>query len=98
MLKQITFEWGGKKDKGGRIIGIEAARYALLLVNRAGFPISYIVDELTTSIEGRIAKNKKWENNGGTIRPLDTVAFRDAAIQMDGHELKDLEGNLKYKL
>jgi hypothetical protein len=53
MLRQIVFEWFARKDKAGRVTGIESARYGFLFVNRAGFPISYIFDELTTSIEPR---------------------------------------------
>jgi len=88
------------KDKNtGKTTAIDKAQAGLFLQNHAPFPISYVVDEIRSSLEGRVNPDPKHDTKGAVVQLNSGSLFRDATIDMDKLPIKQIvEGRLKFRL
>ncbi len=88
------------KDKAGKLVAIKKVQIGYQLQNLAHFPISFVIDEIHTSFEGRINPKPDRPFRGTEVPPGLTNVYRDAPIDMGGMALskESFEGNLKFKI
>src|SRR5437868_7333425 len=89
-----------RDKKTGKIKSIEKVQICIILQNNAHFPISYIVDELSTSFEGMMNARPIRDTLGADIPPTSQAWYRDAPI--DAKQMADtkqiFEVHIKSKL
>ncbi len=56
-VPQVVFDY--TRDSTGEITGVEYAQIAMLLNNTATFGISYIIDEISCSLDGHVNQDAK---------------------------------------
>ncbi len=89
----------GRDATTGKVKSIEAINLGLHLRNHASFPISYVVDEISSSFEGRVQPKPVFDNMGGIVEMNGATEFSDASIDLGGLPIKRvMEGTLKFKL
>lgn len=103
---------GGKLNFDGVMLGIDFDRDAqgepteitvgqvrLLLTSRADFPLSYLVDDLHSSIQGKFPPHKPRADSGGIIAVGEKKTYADNLIDMSGIGLPErLTGTVNFKL
>jgi hypothetical protein len=89
-----------RDKKTGKIKNIEKVQICIVLQNNAHFPISYIVDELSTSFEGLMNARPSRDTNGADIPPFSAAWYRDAIIDAKQTLVTKsiFEGHIKFKL
>lgn len=89
-----------RDKKSGKIKNIERVQIGISLQNTAHFPISYVVDEMSTSFEGMANARPKRDTNGAHIAPFSIGWFRDQPIDAKQMSLTKnvFEGHLKFKI
>jgi hypothetical protein len=89
-----------RDKKSGKIKGIERVQIGISLQNAAHFPISYIIEEMSTSFEGMANARPKRETNGADISPFSIGWYRDQPIDAKQMLITKsvFEGHLKFKL
>jgi hypothetical protein len=89
-----------RDKKTGKIKNIEKVQICILLQNTANFPISYIVDELSTSFEGMVNARPQRDTPGSDIAPATVGWYRDALIDTKQMQITKsiFEGHVKFKL
>jgi hypothetical protein len=96
----ITFGIDYVRDEtSGRPIGIDKVQAVIHVQNLAAFPISYIVDEIQSSVWGHINPNPTYDTRSVVLGPISSGVFRDAVINMRSAEPKPvLDGTLSFKI
>jgi len=89
-----------KDKKTGLIKSLDKIQLCLVLQNNAHFPISFVVEEYTTSFEGMINSKSKRDADGAIIPPGTPMWFRDCTIDLKNMPLDkaNFEGHAKFKL
>lgn len=83
----------------GQPTAISRAQIGIVLKSSAHFPISYIVDDLRTSIEKRVNPNPIINTRGAIVGTTGHANYNHAPIDMDNSPLKPvLEGTAEFKL
>jgi hypothetical protein len=90
------FEYS-RSDKG-EIIAISKAQVLINFINTASFPIYYKVDEIATSVDGRVNPHPDRPLNG-LFQQSGTMQYRDSPIEMNNAVAKPMiEAIAKIKL
>jgi len=88
-----------RDETTGRVIGISQAQVVISLQNLATFPISYVIKEIQSSLEGRINPRPTYRTYRAIVGPMSTVVYRDDLIDMQGFQPKPiLQRTLQFKL
>jgi hypothetical protein len=89
-----------RDKRTGKIKSIEKMQVCIILQNNANFPISYIVDELSTSFEGMMNARPIRDTMGADISPTSQGWYRDAPIDVKQMPVTKqiFEGHIKFKL
>jgi hypothetical protein len=89
-----------RDKKTGKIKSIEHVQICIVLQNNAHFPISYIIEELSTSFEGMVNPRPYRDTNGADIAPSTQGWYRDAMIDVKNMPVTKhiFEGHIKFKL
>ncbi len=95
-VPQVVFDY--TRDSTGEITGVEYVQIAMLLNNTATFGISYIIDEISCSLDGHINQDAKLILKG-VVPPLHLQLYRQDRIDMRGSLFKPrAEAKLKFKM
>jgi hypothetical protein len=87
------------RDAANKPTAVERAQVSLIIKNDATFPIYYIVDEIASSVDGRVNQNPRFIKQSYYIGAKSTTHFRDDVIDMHALPIKSpLEGTIKCKL
>ena len=97
-IKAVNLGGDYIKNKNGKVVSIENAQVRLILQSSAPFPISFIVDEIQTSFEGKYPPNKQRLNNGGVALVNELKGYSDHLIEMNEPIKQKVEGTIKYKI
>jgi len=91
----IAFDLGG----AAKAKTIKRAQVQLFMSNHSLYPISYVVEEISSSISARVNPSPKVGGLGGVV-PIDSVGlFRDDLIEMGNVPAGELvEGKTKFKI
>lgn len=77
----------------------KGAQFGFEITNNADFPVEYEVDEISSSIAGRINPNPVHTNRGTVLEPRSASVHWDAQIPFDDTMLgKQIEGLLEIKI
>jgi hypothetical protein len=89
-----------RDKKTGKIKSIEKVQICMVLQNNAHFPMSYLVDELSTSFEGIVNARPNRDTRGADIPPLSQGWYRDTPIDVKQMAITKqiFEGHIKFKL
>jgi hypothetical protein len=100
VLQQAMFGMDFQRDLStGMATHITTAQAILFLYNSASFPIEFTMDEISSSMEGRINQNPILDNRGSVLHPTSQVLFGDARIEMGNFEVKSvIDGIISFKL
>jgi hypothetical protein len=86
-------------DSTGAPVGIEKAQVRLNLKTEAVFPVSFIVDEMRSTFEGRYPPNKPRDNDRGIVRRGEIKIYGDNLIDMGGAPITpQLSGTAEFKI
>jgi hypothetical protein len=86
------------RDSAGGITEVEYAQIVMFLGNIATFNISYVIDEISSSLDGRVNQDAK-PILKGVVPPLNIHQYRPDRIDMRGSLLKPrIEAKLKFKM
>jgi|CXWL01.1.fsa_nt_gi hypothetical protein len=102
--EKFTFQTAGvafdlEKDADGAVTSITRAQVVFLFQSMAPFGLSYVLDEISTSVDGRVNPKPTYEIRSGEIGAMGTLTYRDAPIDMTGDKVKPrLEAKGKIKL
>lgn len=78
---------------------LEVVQFAVNLRNVAPFPMSYIVEEITSSAEEKVNPSPMHHSKGGIIGAASDGLFRDAAINMERRPLSSaLQGRVRFRI
>ena len=89
-----------RDKKTGKIKNIEKVQMCIVLQNTAHFPISYIIDEISTSFEGMVNPRPMRNIFGADIPPFSVGWYRDVIIDAKQMPITKniFEGHIKFKL
>jgi len=95
-IPKIAFEYA-RDANTGEISGIEYAQINIGLCNTAAFGVSYVVDDVSSSVDSRNNQDARLILNG-VVPPYHIQIYRQDRIDMRGSLLKPrLEARLKFK-
>lgn len=87
------------RDHGGTPVGIIRGQVRLLLTSRAEFPLSFVIDDLHSSIQGRFPPHMPRADSGAIIAVGEVKTYSDHVIDMAGIGLPErLTGSADFKL
>jgi hypothetical protein len=86
------------RDSSGNTKLLKKAGVIIYFHNRASFPISYIIDDLSSSLEGRINQNPIFTNKGAIVPPDSASVFFTSSIDLDVSPKTNMMGTLKFSL
>jgi hypothetical protein len=99
-LKFLGIQLAGdyRKDGKGKIVALNRMQVRLLFHNAASFPINFIVDEYSSSFDGRVPPAAPWDNKSGLMTPGEIKFFADHPVEMGSLPIKDgqIEGVAKF--
>jgi len=86
-------------DPAGRPPNIRGLQVSIMLRSTASFPISFIVDEYSTSFDGMYPPNKPRDSDRGVVTQHDMQMFRDHTIQFPPEPVRpQAEGTARFKI
>jgi hypothetical protein len=87
------------RDPNGTPIDMLNAQIRLTLISSASFPVSFIVEELQTSLEGKFPPHKPREDKGGMVLRGDLKTYGDNPIEMKNAPLvPKVIGTAQFKI
>jgi hypothetical protein len=88
-----------RDQRTGKPTTLSKAQAVINLQNLSVYPISYVVDNITASVWGRVNPKPQYVTKGGVIGPISAGLYRDDIIDMQEAPLKDvLEGVVKFNI
>jgi hypothetical protein len=84
------------RNDNNEIIGIPRAQVVISLINTATFPLSFIVDEMYTSVNSRVNPHPTSPRKG-LFQPTSHLQYRDSPIDMNADVPKQhIEAHAKF--